>query len=244
MYSMKRLERIDTTCAGCGAIFPLKPYLAKKRTKRGRFCSMGCRSRFMATLNPATQPRPVLSACAHCHTEIKLKASKVRVINFCSHSCRGAYGCGKRWADHDGKTQVPCAQCNEPIALRTWQVRLKIARGQRQFFCDRDCFGKWKAENWRLENNPSWKGGWTPHGKGWNVICAEVREEQGHACAECGITEQQIRKALDVHHIIPARLFANRRDASYRKNLVGVCHPCHMRIENASGTISPCQPPS
>jgi 5-methylcytosine-specific restriction endonuclease McrA len=58
-----------------------------------------------------------------------------------------------------------------------------------------------------------------------------VRKEQNYKCFDCGISEIKLKRELDIHHIIPARLFKRKSDASHRPNLIGLCHPCHMKRE-------------
>jgi hypothetical protein len=228
---MPEKKRVTAICTECHVEFLMKPYLVKKPVKYGRFCSMQCRAAFVVRVNPASQKRQVPMTCAHCGTAFSLQPYRLldgSKNHFCSLSCGAKHTLALRYKDGPALTTVICAQCGTAKAIPLWDYRMKQARKQEQFFCNRACFGQWKAVHWQLENNPSWKGGWTPHGKGWAVICNQVRREQRYRCKDCRITEKALGKALDVHHIIAARFFETEEAASARANLVAVCHKCHM----------------
>ena len=88
------------------------------------------------------------------------------------------------------------------------------------------------------EQNPNWRGGYSPrYGPGWSVARERVRERDTvcQSCGEDGSTHQ-----LDVHHIVPVRLFREQNcmelaDAHALDNLVLLCKPCHSLAEH--GTI-------
>ena len=63
----------------------------------------------------------------------------------------------------------------------------------------------------------------------WRKIAAEVRERDGHICNLCGKTPKH---QVDVHHIIPARLFGTDYEAANQKtNLISLCRACHRKAE-------------
>lgn len=225
-------SRVKTNCIECGKEIYIKKYLINKPTKTGgRFCSPSCRSKYNSRYVAQCQPNRVKTSCAYCGKELLLEPYRILEKNFCSNSCRGKYGLKIKWPHGITTQTVTCSFCNKSIEIPKWEYRLRLERGQIQFFCDRVCFSGWKSANWNGKRNPSWKGGWTPHGTGWDAVCEIVRHEQNYTCEDCGVTEKELGRALDVHHKIPARLFANRKEASNRENLVGLCHPCHMRRE-------------
>ncbi len=53
------------------------------------------------------------------------------------------------------------------------------------------------------------------------------------ACADCGKTEAQTGRELDVHHIVPFRAFsvARHAEANALSNLMALCNECHTRRE-------------
>ncbi len=243
---MKTKPKIIFKCKECQSIYEKRSGFDSKVVKYGRFCSMSCKSKYIARLNPSSQRKRIKLNCAFCGKQLELQPYRKNGVknNFCSRSCTMKYNLKKRWKDGVKVANVVCNYCGTTFQIPVWELRMRKRRGQKQFFCNRQCFGKWKAVNWCLENNPSWKGGWTAHGKGWSIICKVVRREQGYKCLDCGISEKELGRKLDVHHIIPARLFKTKLESCNRSNLMGDCHPCHMKREKASGTISPCQPSS
>jgi predicted HNH restriction endonuclease len=48
---------------------------------------------------------------------------------------------------------------------------------------------------------------------------------------DCGITSKELGKEMDVHHIIPFRLFDSDEQANKMNNLVSLCPSCHHRDE-------------
>ena len=84
------------------------------------------------------------------------------------------------------------------------------------------------------ERNPQWKGGVSDsYGPGWYNARKLVRERDS-VCQNCGRDGSE--RQLDVHHIIPLRLFDQAENTSISKahhpgNLVLLCRPCHRRAE-------------
>jgi 5-methylcytosine-specific restriction endonuclease McrA len=91
------------------------------------------------------------------------------------------------------------------------------------------------SQSTRGEANPQWEGGVDPYyGPGWSMARRKARERD-EVCQNCGATTETAR--LEVHHIIPLRLFeqsesAERSEAHDLSNLVLLCRPCHMRAEH------------
>lgn len=84
--------------------------------------------------------------------------------------------------------------------------------------------------------HPAWKGGIGKTGKrgaDWKKRTEGVREKQNYRCADCGRTEQEVGRSLDVHHKIPFHNFPSSRIANKPINLVGLCRACHGRAEAA-----------
>lgn len=224
---------VKLNCTLCGQPFELPESATKIPTKYGRFCSAKCRSKFAAEIANRDRIKRVEVNCAYCGKTLSLQPYRILDKNFCSNSCRGKYGLALKWPNGAEMTTITCAYCGKEKIIPRWEINERAKRGQEKFFCNRQCFGYWKSANWAGENNPSWKGGWTPHGTGWEKIRQIVRYEQDYKCLDCGITEDKLGKELDVHHTIPARFFKRKADASIRSNLVALCHSCHMKRERS-----------
>lgn len=85
------------------------------------------------------------------------------------------------------------------------------------------------------ERNPRWKGGISDsYGPGWDRARRRVRERDG-VCQHCGGDGSD--RQLDVHHIVPFRLFDQADDVPKSRahdlgNLVLLCRPCHQKAEH------------
>jgi 5-methylcytosine-specific restriction endonuclease McrA len=82
--------------------------------------------------------------------------------------------------------------------------------------------------------NPQWKGGVSDsYGPGWKKARERVRERDA-VCQHCG--REGDDRQLDVHHVLPFRLFDQADDTPTEKahepgNLVLLCRPCHRKAE-------------
>lgn len=92
--------------------------------------------------------------------------------------------------------------------------------------------------------NPRWKGGQSNnYGPGWSRAQRIIRERDS-VCQNCGADDDDA--LLDVHHIVPLRLFENKdgatkSDAHHPANLILLCRPCHLNVHHGdlSFTIEP-----
>ncbi|MBP1988211.1 NUMOD3 domain-containing DNA-binding protein [Halolamina salifodinae] len=84
------------------------------------------------------------------------------------------------------------------------------------------------------ERNPRWKGSISEsYGPGWDRARRRVRERD-ELCQNRG--DDGSNRRLDVHHIVPFRLFDQANDvpksaAHDPGNLVLLCRPCHRKAE-------------
>lgn len=160
---------------------------------------------------------------------------------YCSRECMAAAYVGRnigekspRWKGADTR---PCDNCGQPVTRALWDI------DEGKTFCNRACFGDWKARNWTGEDNPCWRGGHPPYyGANWKRQQREARRRDQHHCQLCGIPESECRRALNVHHIVPFRLFGVERykEANALSNLISLCDSCHKYAErpSQSGTIT------
>ncbi|NHN59303.1 NUMOD3 domain-containing DNA-binding protein [Halorussus rarus] len=91
------------------------------------------------------------------------------------------------------------------------------------------------SESTAGETNPNWRGGYSDrYGPGWSVARENIlkRDEVCQHCGRDGTNHQ-----LDVHHIIPVRVFRQADhlslgDAHDERNLVLLCSRCHGRADH------------
>lgn len=177
--------------------------------------------------------------CPQCGKEFyRSPANRRSEINYCSRDCMAKAFNGRfvgekspRWKGTDTR---PCDNCGKPVSRPLW-----FASQSEMTFCDHACFGEWKARNWTGEDNPCWRGGRAPYyGANWKRQQREARRRDGHKCRYCGVDESLCRRALDVHHIVPFRMFdkTQTKQANALSNLVSLCSSCHAYAERASKT--------
>jgi len=75
-----------------------------------------------------------------------------------------------------------------------------------------------------------WRNDPNDYGPDWKQIKDKVRERDNYTCQNCGIAEDG--RAHDVHHRIPFRTFARRKDANRADNLITLCPKCHRMAES------------
>lgn len=125
--------------------------------------------------------------------------------------------------DHPGR--ATCLHCGRSFEAPAWYVR----EGLRVVFCGDGCRSAWgdgrEEMVLRLDGRPYRRGG------DWEVRAQQARTRDGFRCRGCGITEEALGRQLDVHHIVPFRLFPADGDVNRLDNLISVCPVCHARRE-------------
>lgn len=143
-----------------------------------------------------------------------------------SPQMRLAFADGKA-ARREEEVQVRCQACGMRFPLPRWYAE----QGMRLYFCSDACRAAWEEEQTDepfrlcLEGRPEYRGG------NWTAQAARARERDGYRCRACGVTEEELKRQLDVHHLTPVRMFASASDANVLSNLVSVCRPCHRKLE-------------
>lgn len=181
--------------------------------------------------------------CDNCKKEFyRSPANRGPGNQYCSEKCMSEAFMGKRLGkDHPrwkGTETRPCGGCGKEISRPHWR-----AKDRTNFFCDQKCFAIWKAENYTGKDNPCWRGGHPPYyGPNWQRQSREARKRDNHQCQSCKVHEDNLRRALDVHHILPIRYFEeeNYKDANKLSNLISLCEVCHTTAEHICkyGTVS------
>lgn len=126
-----------------------------------------------------------------------------------------------------------CEQCG-----KMYQYQVSANRGR---FCCKKCHHDWMKEHAPTgENHPNWKGGYQPYyGANWRQQRRAARRRDQYTCQRCGITEEQLGKRLDVHHIQRFGDFTDHREANKMGNLISLCNACHTFVEHATNPRQP-----
>jgi len=129
-------------------------------------------------------------------------------------------------AQQERYVTVRCTYCSKQIEIPRWYAE----QGLNLHFCDASCAEKWRGEWTRegtvcLDGRPEYRGG------DWETQALKARDRDGYTCRICGKTEKDLGKQMDVHHILPYRLFRSNMEANRMDNLLSVCPSCHRTLE-------------
>lgn len=94
------------------------------------------------------------------------------------------------------------------------------------------------------ERNGNWKGGWEEYyGPNWEYNRNATRRRDNYRCRRCGVTEEEMGRQCDVHHLKPFRTFNNDYEkANALPNLISCCPDCHTYIERHPQEPIPAEP--
>lgn len=118
-----------------------------------------------------------------------------------------------------------CSQCGRSTEVPAWLAK----EGLKLHFCDDACRRRWKKstnENVDLGGRDRFRGG------NWERQAQRARERDRYRCTQCGLTEEQLGRQMDVHHIVPFRLFPSAERANLLSNLISLCPSCHKSTES------------
>ncbi len=127
--------------------------------------------------------------------------------------------------DTNPERTVHCRFCHKKIDLPPWIDPLAVSL----HFCSPACRQAWAEETPALEVRLDGRPG--RRGASWEIQSSLARQRDGFRCRECGVTEEDLGRQLDVHHRIPFASFRSSVDANQLENLVSVCPACHSKLE-------------
>jgi len=231
-YSCQNKARYeDAICLNCGKIF-------RKCGKNVKCCSPTCAKEYewknklpvgvsVVESSKQFQCRFVEAACKTCGKIIKIRHGdynrqmKTQGFVTCSRACNAkAKGIS---------VKLTCFECGKEF----YRKQSQVDPNNKHFFCSKKCQKKnidyilRGSDHFRyIDGKSSCK-----RGKGWVQTRKEIRERDNYTCQQCGKTEREIGKALDVHHIKPYRLFDNYGDANKSENLISLCPSCHHKAD-------------
>jgi hypothetical protein len=167
--------------------------------------------------------------CSFCKKSFYKSPSAIRIKNYCSVSCMANGFVGNESTRKQTPIKIKCSFCKKNLLRPKWHVNQNTNN-----FCNHKCFGKWKSNEWTGKNNPAWSGGkYLYYGANWIKIQKYIRKRENHKCKNCNKKEKDLRRFLDIHHIVPFRFFSgNYKKANKESNLVALCENCHKKAEN------------
>lgn len=233
-------SRVFVNCPECGIEFWHHKSWPRK------YCSRKCSSINNSKKNLGIIDRPPVQVeCDNCGIVFDKIAAEVDKTsnNFCSRKCYGEWMSIHRRGTKRPEMSVPrphlknrvkktCAKCGV-------EFEVKKSQENRRKFCSKDCMVTWQRENAALisgANNFNWRGGYSPYyGENWRRQRRKARKRDNYTCKECGITEKELGRQLDVHHIKPFRCFGidSYKSANHLDNLICLCNVCHLIKERS-----------
>lgn len=229
--------KVTTNCPQCGKTFEY--YLSWPRI----YCSKKCSGLAHAD-EKRTKVEVVCEECGKKFSRTPFEIQKVRHV-FCSRTCFSIYQSramkgkpapftGMKFQERtkNGTVLKVCKQCGNGY-------RIKKSRADRNSFCSTRCEYDWMSANMKGDNNPAWQGGYEAYyGPNWLQQRRNARRRDNYTCQRCGLKEADHYRQLDVHHIIPFRVFGvqNFLQANKLSNLVTLCNTCHVVVEHEQGT--------
>lgn len=223
-----RSERVTIECDACGTDVEKIPSEVGERN----FCSYEC----MYDHGWELGINKNVFECEWCGKEFETWRDDALC---CSREC-WAKRRSERWREspktHPAYNSIDtnCEYCDTELEIPQSRVEAYDTH-----FCDNDCRNAHFKESDHMsgEDNPAWAGGYEPYyGPNWTRQRDRVRERDDYECQACGVTENDLGKELDVHHITPFREFVEEGEADYEaanrlENLVSLCRDCHREYE-------------
>lgn len=219
-------------CTECGERF----YSEHEKS----YCSDSCRelgASFEGEANPNYRGGKEATACNICGESFEFYPSE-KPGNYCPscvetepwrHDPDNSRSANPRW--NGGKVELTCANCEATFE------RYPSETGGEVSLCSNSCRYEWLSKAFAGEGHPNWEGGRNGnYGSGWTRVREKALERDGYRCIVCGTTSEELGRNPDVHHIVPARRFAEhetlaRVDAHTLDNLVSLCPSCHRKAE-------------
>ena len=128
-------------------------------------------------------------------------------------------------ADEEEAVELRCKACRNRLQVPAWYAE----SGTALHFCNAACRRAWTEQSLSFEVELGRRAG--HRGGNWQVQSDKARQREGYACRECGTTEEELGRQLDVHHKIPYHQFKSNIEANKLEHLVSLCPACHARTE-------------
>jgi hypothetical protein len=229
-----RLEhRRETTCSRACSYNLRGRGLTRSREY---FCAV-CRKRL---LRPPSHVKSRFVFCSReCHYAGRSLGLVERIVlKPYSVTAAGRLAWRKAGEERQGIPRKPpifwtCEVCGK---IRTLN-RGPLAPARKLRYCSPEC----ARIGLRGRNNPAWRGGHPAYyGPEWRSLQRLSRKLDGCACQRCAVSQKELGRALDVHHIKPVSSFKTTNDSNLIENVVSLCHNCHMIVEwNGSDFVLP-----
>lgn len=226
------LSMIEVTCDWCGNTCERQESQIKDQQKT--FCDQECHGAWESENMVGENHHNYNSVeveCDVCEETLTRAESEIHGHVFCGDDCMSEWLSNRVGENHPlySRVEVDCEWCGETNVRGQAQVD-----STENIFCSNECQSNWRSENWAGDANPMWEEGKrTYSGRVWTDKRQEAVERAGGTCEKpgCDRAESKHGSDLDVHHIIPWRLFDSNEEAHKLSNLLVLCKEHHMEIE-------------
>lgn len=162
--------------------------------------------------------------CAECGKEKEDWA--YRKPRFCSVQCAFKYASKlpKPWQSN--RVNLICTVCGKDYSLGAAYYKIRGSK-----FCSRECKGIAKSISMRGEKNWNYIDGIKYYDRGANWLSQQrkAKKRDGYKCVKCNAIRSNNNRPLEVHHIIPYRLFnGDYKKSNDLNNLITLCRKCHI----------------
>lgn len=187
--------------------------------------------------NPNWRGGKIKVPCHSCGMELMLNQYKIKTHkkSFCSRACKALYQKSLTKELHPnwkgGNVKKKCIVCGAEIEVIPSQANNpNIGK-----YCSPQCHGKWKTDNQRGANNPSWAGGVTPErqayyrSREWKKACVKIWVKYKSICQRCGVKYKDYEGDFHIHHL---ESFKNKAFRTDTNNLTLLCSKCHNFVHS------------
>jgi 5-methylcytosine-specific restriction endonuclease McrA len=230
LSAMFRAKRIQLVCHYCSKAYERIP----SQAPRSKYCSAACQRLAKAVpvsalLTYITNQDAAL-LCAFCGKPFVRKKSRLQHGRgkHCSPSCQYA----ARRAKPRKAVQRTCLHCGQTFERAPSWLNAHKGAGK---YCSRICRDTHRIQ----KNHPQYLNGSASESRGpnWQAQKRKAKKRDHFTCQHCGLTQEQslanTEASLQVHHIIPFRLFTSYKLANRLPNLVTLCESCHRTADAA-----------
>lgn len=211
-------NRVQKPCKYCGKIMEIIP------SDKREFCDKNCFNEYLKLEHDKNIDNYDYH-CKICNAKISPQNGRLYEREFCSRECYSVY----LSQIHTNKVHVNCGYCGKDLEV----IPSKVDKREK-IYCDVKCMAKDYSARFSGENSPTWTGGKRHYTGGWLNARNEIREIDECTCQICGITENELGKQMDVHHIQKYKDFDDKFKANELSNLVCLCWRCHMFVHSNS----------
>lgn len=229
---------VNVTCSVCSDEFSVTPSRYEKNDSGRFYCSNECFSEGISGQGHPDWNDELTFSCKYCGETFRGKTGNPNI--YCSQECAGKDKPPKERFDDEVWEEIK-KKCSERFTGETNPMKDEETKKQvieRMTETRREQGSPWNEGSGNGmfgvtgSDNPAWRGGEEEYyGESWVKMRRKRREKDNYTCQNCGKSEEDIDRELDVHHITPRREFENVDDANYIENLITLCMSCHRRAE-------------